>query len=292
MPRKILLDSLSTETQENRLSRSAHFKLLNWNIRNPSLDRAKRQAKWIVQTGANVVTLTEAKRSTGCTFICDWLSRAGFDVFPSEQETNDYCVIMATKDLGSQRLRLDATFLPNRAGAITCVTERGRLQIVSLYVPSRGPLARKNVDKRAFQDQIVSLLPGWVGKSQNNQFIVTGDLNVLERHHAPHHKVFGEWEYIFYEEFGKSGLIDAYRLLHPDKTEHSWIGRSGSGYRFDHFFISERLSSYVQECSYIHSVRASGLSDHSAMCLELKFPSSVFASSLDKQNESNSTNYD
>lgn len=251
---------------------SAHFKILNWNIRNPSLDRAKAQANWIIETGADVVTLTEAKHSAGCAAICDSLNHNGFDVFRPDSELGDYGVIVATKSKHGRRLRLDASFLPNRIGAISCKTGLGPLRIVGLYVPSRGPSARRNIDKRAFQDQITNLLPAWLGKRKNGRIIVTGDLNVLERNHIPRYQVFGEWEYSFYDAFVRLGLVDAYRLLYPDEHEYSWVGRSGSGYRFDHFFVSNHLSGLVLNCSYIHSVRASKLSDHSAMCLELNIP--------------------
>ncbi|CAL9330103.1 hypothetical protein SUDANB178_00050 [Streptomyces sp. enrichment culture] len=54
---------------------------------------------------------------------------------------------------------------------------------------------------------------------------MAGDLNVIERGHQPPHKVFGAWEYAFCDSFQATGLTDAFRHLHPDKTAHSWYGR-------------------------------------------------------------------
>jgi exodeoxyribonuclease-3 len=42
-----------------------------------------------------------------------------------------------------------------------------------------------------------------------------------------------------------------------------------NGYRFDHVFVSEQHRGAVVDCRYGHSVRTSGLTDHSALVTTL-----------------------
>jgi exonuclease III len=66
-------------------------------------------------------------------------------------------------------------------------------------------------------------------------------------------------------------LVDAFRYLHGyTREEFSWYLKRGPllvGRRFDHVFCSPDLK--IVRCEYLHDVRMSGLSDHSA--LELDF---------------------
>jgi len=96
-----------------------------------------------------------------------------------------------------------------------------------------------------------------------------GDLNVVEPGHQPHHKVFGRWEYTFYDAFGEAGFSDAFRHLHPDGSEHSWFGRSGLGFRFDHIFTTTAHAAQIVACGYDQTPRRANLTDHSAMTLTL-----------------------
>lgn len=243
------------------------IKILNWNIRNPCIGRAKQQTDWILQIDADIVILTEAKYSQGCLFLCSWLESYGFKVFFPRPADKDYCVIVAIKGFVGQKVELHANFLAHRVVSVMCETQVGKVRIVGLYVPSRGAKEKRNVDKRKFQQQIMDVLGCDLRAKRESSLIIAGDLNVLERDHVPHYPVFGEWEYAFYESFIKYGLVDAYRLVHPDTQEYSWFGRKGCGYRFDHFFISEELMQYIIDCSYVHSARNLGLSDHSGMVL-------------------------
>jgi exonuclease III len=69
--------------------------------------------------------------------------------------------------------------------------------------------------------------------------------------------------------FANAGLADAYRVLHPDAVEHSWFGRSGLGYRFDHAFITTQHAGLIRSCRYLQKPRELALTDHAAMTLSL-----------------------
>jgi exonuclease III len=62
-------------------------------------------------------------------------------------------------------------------------------------------------------------------------------------------------------------LVDAYRAVHGyGRQEFSWFLKRRElrvGRRFDHVFCSRELQ--ISRCEYLHDVRESGLSDHSAL---------------------------
>lgn len=245
------------------------LKMLNWNIRNPSVSRAKEQVDWIIKADADIVILTEAKYSEGCIYIRDWLESFGFRVLLPIPKENDYCVLIGAKGCDFESFDLGLRFLSHRLSCISCDTILGKIRVIGTYVPSRGPIERRNVDKQGFQSEVVRIFETLSKKEGTENLVVAGDLNVVERNHVPHYNVFGEWEYSFYESFLKSGLVDGYRFLHPIDQDYSWFGKYGDGYRFDHFFISKNLLKYIAECDYIHSPRISKLGDHPAMYLKM-----------------------
>lgn len=257
-----------SQMEANKVQPS-RIKILTWNIQNPSIQRAERQVEWLSKIDANIIILTEGRVSRGCQFLNDQLQCRGFTVMFPKPQINDYCVIMAIKDIGCRELKLKVDFLRHRVLSVACDSSIGRMTILGLYVPSRGPKEKRNMNKRKFQDEVSSLIGSLVQGKQIDNLVIGGDLNVLERTHIPRYSVFGEWEYEFYESFVRSGLTDAYRLLHPDSLEYSWFGRKGNGYRFDHFFVSQSLSKLIINCSYMHIARHLNLSDHSAMLLEV-----------------------
>ena len=64
-------------------------------------------------------------------------------------------------------------------------------------------------------------------------------------------------------------MVDAFRHMNPTLVEHSWVGRTGDGYRYDHIFCSRSLIDVLGTCDYITEPRLSRLSDHSALTVSL-----------------------
>jgi len=264
MPRQLFFDNMFKMKKKENSNDS--FVLLNWNIRNPSYTRSVKQVKIILDYSPDVIVLTEIKDTKGCRYIRDRLFSEGYDSFFTAPK-DDYGVIVAAprSDFISDDLQID--FFPHRAVLIRGNSIFGKMNILGVYVPSRGPKERRNKDKMKFQLELMKVLPKLSGTE--GYTIVTGDFNVLERNHIPHYSVFGEWEYRFYESFLQNGLIDAYRAVSPNTQDYSWFGREGDGYRFDHIFISQSLLRYLKECKYIHEPRLQKISDHSIMYMKL-----------------------
>jgi exonuclease III len=139
------------------------------------------------------------------------------------------------------------------------------LDIIGLYVPSRDESTDKLERKRRF----CAAISAFLADRPRRDAVVVGDLNVLEPIHRPHYAFFRDWEYRLYDEFVVRGFVDAYRLLHDGRTEHSWVSLDNEGFRFDHAFVTHSLAERVARCEYLHETREQGLTDHSALVLEL-----------------------
>jgi exonuclease III len=65
------------------------------------------------------------------------------------------------------------------------------------------------------------------------------------------------------------GFCDLWRRRYPEGREFSWYSTRGNGFRIDHAFLSPALAARAGEIRYSHDERFTGLSDHSALILDL-----------------------
>lgn len=245
----------------------SELSLLTLNIANPSPERAQRQLAWLAGRGEDVLVLTETKDSVGCRLLADAFTAAGYHVAYPIPENGDYGVMIASKvtadadDFGGR-----IGYLPARAAAITLAAPSGPMRIIGAYVPSRDASAEKTGRKRKWLDACHTAL----ASRPAGAVVFLGDLNVLEPGHQPHYPFFAPFEYDFYRQLTDDcGLVDAFRILHPDAVEHSWVGRTGEGYRYDHAHCTPELASRLLACNYLHQPRLDRLSDHSALSVRL-----------------------
>ena len=243
--------------------------LLTWNIGNPSSDRAQRQLEWLANRPEDVLVLTETKASAGCQLLADAFLAAGYDVVrpslvPGELGTMIVSRATLEPDDWAARLR----YLPSRACSAVVPTSSGPVHLIGLYVPSRDGSPEKTARKRDLLDSCRSGLDAMRGR--NGRILLMGDLNILEPDHQPHYSFFAPFEYGFYrcllEDFA---MVDAFRHMNATRVEHSWVSRSGDGYRYDHAFCSRSLADVLRTCDYVPEPRLSRLSDHSALTVRL-----------------------
>ncbi|MCK9924026.1 endonuclease/exonuclease/phosphatase family protein [Frankia sp. AgPm24] len=244
---------------------TSHLRLMTFNAQHAAAERAWRQAAWLGrQPDADIVVLTEVGPGPGGHALLDALGHHGYThLYAPQPDQPDYRTVIASRGTPLSPVSTGIDVLTHRAPAAELHLGGQPLRLLGLYVPSRGPKEHRNEAKRAFQHAVAQALPGFLA-AFDGPVIVTGDLNVIEPGHLPHYPVFGRWEYDFYRTFTDIGLTDAYRALHPGTPGHSWYGRGGNGYRFDHTFLTaDRLD--LTSCAYLHVPRREGLSDHAAM---------------------------
>lgn len=243
------------------------FSLFCWNIANPSIERANKQAEWLRKRPEDVLVLTEAKRSKGCIFMERYFQAYKYNVAFLKPEGKEFGVIIASKHpLMQSNFSNHIDYLQARVTSVKLNFLNNELEIIGVYVPSRNSNYEKIDRKKRFLENLTNVLK--TTHQPSNQ-IFCGDLNILEPNHVPYYPFFKEWEYNFYRDLIKNQLKDAFRHLHPSNQEYSWVGRTGDGYRYDHCFVSENLLPLVQKCYYFHKPREIRLSDHSAIIVEL-----------------------
>lgn len=252
--------------------RAGELSLVTVNVQHAAPQRADALVAWLAQPGvADVVVLTEVGHGPGRAALLEALARRSYHTLTyAEPDPPDYSVVIASRGVEPRPISTTVDYLPHRAIAAEFSVGTASMIVAGVYVPSRGPQARRNQDKRAFQVALAKALPRLVEVARSQPLVVAGDLNVVEPGHQPHLKVFGTWEYEFYRSFAAAGLVDAYRRLNPDEVEHSWFGRGGIGYRLDHLFISDRHGTHLESCRYLHECREQGLSDHSALSAKIR----------------------
>ena len=129
-----------------------------------------------------------------------------------------------------------------------------------------------NVDtggkKKAFLSSVQDAI-ATIGDNERASLVVTGDYNVISRHHEPRYPAFQQFEYAFLDRLADLGLTDVHEYLNPGVQVHSWYGRGGNGYRFDYFHTGAALTTTATNCVHLHEPRRSGLSDHDAVLLTL-----------------------
>ena len=158
-------------------------------------------------------------------------------------------------------------YLPSRGAAVVLPAPGGPLRVIGLYVPSRDASLEKTERKRKWLAACDAALAATVSEMPA---VLLGDLNLLEPAHRPRYPFFAPFEYDFYRALASAHqLTDAFRHLHPDDAEYSWVSRTGDGYRYDHAFCSHSLASQITGCEYLHRPRADKLSDHSALTMHL-----------------------
>ncbi|WP_413808083.1 endonuclease/exonuclease/phosphatase [Streptomyces sp. OE57] len=240
--------------------------VLTFNLNNPSRDRAERQLAYLAARPEPVLVLTETADSAGCDLLARRFEAAGYSVTFPRPERGERGVMVVSRlvtDPGGQV----TDYLPHRAVPVIVETDDGPVSIVGLYVPSRDATEAKTTRKRTFLDACQRGLPTAPGRHE----VVIGDFNILEPDHRPAYRFFQRFEYDFYTWLGTARYRDAFRALHPEAAEYSWVGRTGDGYRYDHAHLTHGLVPALRGCSYIHEVRTGPerLTDHSALSMSL-----------------------
>jgi Exonuclease III len=208
-----------------------------------------------------VLILTEAKDSNGCNYIKDYFKSHGFWVYYPKFIEGDYGTFIITKFPFKKGI-FENTFKSTRVASIQLLNHLNNLEILGIYVPNN-----KQKGKEIFIKKIMDFLRQ---HNPKNSFLLCGDLNLIEPNHLPKYSKFEEWEYQFYDNLILSQLFDAFRLHNPNKIEHSWVGRTGDGYRYDHCFVSKDIIPLISDCYYNHDPRIKKLSDHSCLITIIK----------------------
>ena len=149
------------------------------------------------------------------------------------------------------------------------------IRVASVYVPNGQDAAS---EKFPYKLKFLNRLHAHLEKllSYGEMLAIGGDYNIAPADNDVHNPKAWEGSVLTHDEvrmrFRKllgAGVYDAYRLLHPQKTEYSWWDyRAGAfarddGLRIDHLLISPPLADKLSACIIEKEMRAiEKASDH------------------------------
>jgi len=237
------------------------------NVGGPSEARAARLADFLTEVSADVVVLTETRTNRGTQLLLEWCKASGYSVSAQEpMSAGERGVVIAYRLPAGAPVAVGPIGLPHRLAAVELLLEP-RLTVVGAYVPSRDGSAPKIARKRSFLLEMQACVSTWM---KGRSLMLLGDLNVVARDHQPRYSAFRAWEYETLDNLQGAGLVDLFAELHPGVQAHSWIGRTGDGYRYDYALLSPCLAERAISCEYVHEPRELGLSDHAGLLVHLR----------------------
>ena len=132
----------------------------------------------------------------------------------------------------------------------------GALSVVATYVPLNKP-------KLPFWAWYIEQAAARAGAHT----ICIGDFNTGKHRIDEVGATFRGAEYM--DRMEALGYVDAWRVRYPEGREYSWFSNKGKGFRLDYAFLSASISPCLRDVFHDHSFRESGLTDHSALVVDL-----------------------
>jgi exonuclease III len=233
------------------------LKVLNWNIGNPSAERATKQLEAIAAQGADLLCLTETKASTGCQLLKARLETQGYAVHALTPPPGEYGTLLASRhglsDLGTigpigQEARAPKARLPD-----------GTL-VIGMYAPSNATTPEKLERKSSFIRHIATEL----ASLRDDCIILLGDFNTVSSNHVPPAPFLTSEQTRFVDDL----LANWDDALVAD-TGPTWTGWRGDAYRYD-YCLTRGLTASAG--TRIEQLRRPGLSDHLGTSFEYSAP--------------------
>ncbi len=253
------------------------MKLVSWNVNGVRAGVKKGFIEKVYDMDADVICLQETKAQDDQ--VAEALEELkGYYLFSNSAVKKGYSgtailskeqPISVSSDLGIE--------LHDQEGRLL-VAEFSNYYLATTYVPnSKAGLLR--IDERVDWDkELLSYLKGLENKKP---VVICGDFNVchkdidLARPKANYDKSPGytQKEIDGMDNFVSNGLVDTFRILHPNEIKYSWWSMRGGaramnvGWRLDYFLASESLMPKIKQADIWTHIEGS---DHCPVILEIE----------------------
>jgi exodeoxyribonuclease-3 len=253
--------------------------IATWNV-NSIRARATRLLEWLALRQPDIVCLQELKVSDE-EFPAEVLHGAGYHAAVCAQKTyNGVAILSRTKPKDVHR-GLGDSQLDDEARLIAA-TVKG-MRIVCAYVPNGDVVGSQKYDrKRDWLAALRDYLHQYDLKAE--RLVLCGDLNIAPAEiDVAQPELWGK-SVLFHpdmrEEFQQLldiGLVDVFRMQHPDEREYSWWDYQfqafprNHGLRIDHILATKPAAKRCTAASIDREARAgSRPSDHAPVLAEFK----------------------
>jgi exodeoxyribonuclease III len=239
------------------------MRLVSWNIMAGGGGRCAALVDVLTGYDADVLVLQETLPARGPD-LCHALRSAGYRYGASAPRgpTERGLCVLARRPIRRRRGPPPPQAAIYPRGWLELDVAGAGFRLAAVYGPASGPAVP------AFWNAATA----WLSRRTHKLFLMLGDYNAgasdvdAERYRFKAGRAFAE--------LSAGGLVDLWRRHHGDRREHTWFshcqgGAPGRGFRIDHAFSSAALAGRVYRCGYDHAVRERGLSDHSALVVDL-----------------------
>ncbi len=227
-----------------------------WNIRHGGGQRVEQIFLALRTHRAKVIVLTEYRDNPAGQYLCESLAADGWIHQASSQPSG----------------RLNGVFIAARVPFV--------LQDEFNDIPSdRHRWVTVQFDgfglTGTYFPSLHAKVPHWeymlrvAARRSNGRHMIIGDVNTGKNYIDEAGSVFHYGNYI--DEMAARGWPEAWRHLHPAGRQYSWYSHKKNGFRIDHAYISPLLLPALRAAGYRHRDRKAGVSDHSALMIELAF---------------------
>lgn len=226
------------------------MRILTLNLRAGGGTRVPALADAITGFDADVLVLTEYRAGASGAALVASLARAGYEhVGHSDPPPRTNSVVVVSR-LPTEHGPLVA---PHHRIVSLCV---GGIALLGLYLP----LTRQKVE---FWD---AHLAGAIESLRGRPSILIGDFNTgAADERQSRVRYFAEDQY---EALLRDGWVDPVRV-EGAPPEFTWFSHVGNGFTLDHALVSSDLASRVRSAAIAHHPRLAGITDHSAVVLEV-----------------------
>ena len=232
------------------------------NVNSPSAERAERQRAALLAAGADVLVLTEVKKSAGGEKLVSGLGAGGYQVLGWENSFEGFTTLIATT--------VPHTAAHTGAGRLQHIALQSNppISLLAAYGVSSDPFGRNTADKIATKREWLRRFTQRVREeaSTTDHLLIIGDLNFVDDRSLPQYRAMYDFEKQAYADMLSTPLTD----LLADSDDVTWTSHQGQGFRFDHAFATEALRGQVVGATLEHHWRTGDnrLTDHSAVRVE------------------------
>ena len=252
------------------------MRLVSWNV-NGIRAIAKKGFEEIVEyLDVDILCLQETKAQVDQ--VNEVLFGYSYSVYANQAEKKGYSgtAILSKKEPLNVVYDMGIAEHDNEGRVIAA--EYQEFYVITAYIPnSKAGLLRLDYRKKWDAD-LLSYLKELEAKKP---VIFCGDLNVAHRdidiaRPKANYNVspgFTQTEIDGLDNYLNSGMVDSFRLLHPNEVKYSWWSfRAGArarnvGWRLDYFLVSEKLKPQINEADILTDVMGS---DHCPVLLVLE----------------------
>lgn len=248
------------------------MKLVSWNVNGIRACLNKGFLDFFKECDADIFSIQETKMQEGQADI----AIDGYHMYMNSAEKKGYSgtLIYSKTEPLSIHYGLDNGKYNDEGRVITL--EYDNFYLVNAYVPNSQDGLKRLDYRMIFEDDMRNYL-----LSLEKPVIYCGDLNVA--HEAidiknpksnERNAGFTIEERNKMTDLLKSGFVDSYRYLYPDKVEYSWWSyrfnarANNAGWRIDYFVLSESIKDKIKEAKIYTQIMGS---DHAPVGLEIEF---------------------